>query len=341
MKRIFRILVILLIVLIIAFLLGPRVRFEKVNNTPSSLTLELDLVESYVQSKEEKIQDIKPDNQSQFIWVNESEKTDFSVLYLHGYGASHGECQPILENFANRFGCNTYLHRLELHGLNDDDAFENLSPKIMVESAKEAVAIAKNIGHKLIIISTSTGSTLATYLAANDPAIEALIMTAPNFDIHDTNSHLMLMPWGKPLLKKIIGSDYREWDTSSEAKKYWTTKNRIEGLIALRDLLNQTMTEDIFKKIKIPIFVGYYYKDAENFDKIISVDAIKKFGNSISTPAEQKTIMPFSSARGHVISSKYMNKNWEDVQNAIFKFAEDALKMQAQPSIERLPNTTY
>jgi len=332
MKRIFRFLLIVLFVLIVLYLLGPRVKFQQVNNKPLTLILDLSDIERYVQTKESKISNIKPDNHSQFIWFNKTQKTPYSILYLHGYGASKGECQPILSNFSQRYGCNAYLHRLALHGLDDDDAFEHLTPALLVNSAKEAVAIAKNIGEKLIIISTSTGATLATYLAANDPSIEALIMTAPNFDLHDKNSHLMLKPWGKQLLKKIVGGDYRQWETTSEAQKYWTTKNRIEGLITLRSLLDQTMTAQTFDKINIPVFVGYYYKDENNFDNIISVDAIQKFSEQIKTSSDQKIIMPFASARGHVISSMYMNKNWKDVQDAIFDFSDKVLKMPLHES---------
>ncbi|MDA8693533.1 alpha/beta hydrolase, partial [Saprospiraceae bacterium] len=285
-------------------------------------------IETYVKNNEVKISNIKPDNQSQFIWHSPEQKTEYAVVYLHGYSASHGEAQPIITNFSKQFGCNTYLPRLALHGLTDVDAFENLTPKLLVDSAKEAIQVAKTIGEKIIIISTSTGCTLGTYLAANDPAIKGLIMTAPNFDLHDSNSHLLLKPWGKQIFRKMMGGDYRSWDTNSEAKNYWTTKNRIEGAIALRSLLDQTMTDETFSKINIPVFIGYYYKNSTSFDRIISIDAIKEFGKKIQTPEDKKEIIPISTGRGHVITSKYMNPEWEAVQRKIFKFAQEKLNLK-------------
>jgi len=325
MKRFFKILLALIIILIVIYMLGPTTKFEKVNNIPFERKFDLQEVQNYVNKKEAQFTNIKPDNQSQFIWKDSLQKTAYSVVYLHGFSASHGEAYPILQNFAERYQTNTYMPRLCLHGLSDVDAFKNLTPKKWVESAKEAIAIGKAIGHKLIIISTSTGSTLATYLAANDPDLEAVIMTSPNIDLFDTNSHLLVKPWGKEIFKKMMKGNYRQWPGNETINKYWTTKNRIEAHVAIRELLNQTMTDEIFKKITLPVFIGYYYKNEEKRDKVISINAIDKLGKTISTPKEKVTIIPFATAKRHVISSSYMNNAWEDVQNEIFKFTDKTI----------------
>jgi len=326
-KKIAWTLFVLFLIMALTYTLGPKSKFKEVNNTPKEIIIDIKNVASYIADIESSFSNIKPDNQSQFIWQDSTQKTEYALLYLHGYSASYGECSPILQNFSDRYRCNTYLHRLKDHGLNDDNAFAKLTPESLVESAKEAVAIAKNVGEKLLIISTSTGCTLATYLAAADSDIEAIIMTAPNFDLYDQNSHLMLKPWGKQILKKIVGGNHRTWEATPEAQKYWTTKNRIEGLIAMRSLLDQTMTDEIFSKINVPVFVGYYYKDANNQDEIISINAIKEFQLLISTPPENQKFIPYASAKGHVISSKYMNPNWKEVQDSIFVFAENILNL--------------
>ena len=324
-KGILKILLIIVLALVIIYFLGPKESFESVDNTPVTLDLNITELPNYVAKKESNITGIKPDNQSQFIWIDSLQKTEYAMLYLHGYSASHGECEPILKNFAQHFGCNTYLPRLYLHGLSDVDAFARLNPKDWVDSAKEAIAIAKKIGEKLIIISTSTGSTLSAYL--DDEDIIAHIMTSPNFDLHDPNSHLLTKPWGKQIFRQMMGGDYREWEGTKEINQYWTTKNRIEGPIAVRDLVTQTMTPELFRKFDDPVFVGYYYRDEENKDKIISIEAIHKFEKSISTPEDKKVFKAFDNARGHVISSEYMNANWKDVQDAIFSFTENVLNI--------------
>ncbi|MBT8232785.1 MAG: alpha/beta hydrolase [Saprospiraceae bacterium] len=325
MTKFLKFLGILILILIITYLLGPTKEFEKVNNDPYQRTFQMAEVDDFVKNQEAQFTNIKPDNQSQFIWKDSINQTEYSLLYLHGFSASHGEAFPIISNFADRYNCNTYLPRLYLHGLNDEDVFVDLTPKEWLESAKQAVAIAKAIGKKLIIMSTSTGSTLATYLAANDPDISALIMTSPNFDLCDTNSQLLVRPWGKQLFRYMMGGDYREWNGNDTVKKYWTTKNRIEAHLAIRDLLNQTMTSEIYAKITQPVFVGYYYIDDEKCDKIICISEIDEFGKTIQTPNNKIVIKPFGTARGHVITSSYMNSAWEDVQFEIFKFMDEII----------------
>ena len=325
MKLFFKILTFFIIGLILTYLLGPIPHFQKVNNAPFHKSFVFSEVEDYVNSKEAKVLNIKPNNHSQFIWKDSLNKTKYSVVYLHGFSASHGEAYPILQNFAERYECNSYLPRLYLHGLNDIDAFVNLTPKKWLESAKEAIAIGKAIGEKLIIISTSTGSTFATYLAANDPDIEALVMTSPNFDLYDSKSQLLVKPWGKQIFKKMMGGNYRQWQANEAVNKYWTTKNRIEAHVAIRNLLNQTMTDEVFKQIAVPTFVGYYYKDENNQDDVISIKAIENFRKLISTSKDKVRILPFASASRHVIGSSYMNDAWEDVQNAIFAFMDEVV----------------
>ncbi len=335
MKRILIFLLVLISTLALAYFSGPKAEFEQVDNTPIKINFPIQKLDQMISQREAKIDGIKTDNECQFIWVDSLNKTEYSVVYLHGFSASHGEAQPILTNFAAKYNCNTYLPRLAFHGLEDEDAFVNLSPKALVDSAREAIAIGKSIGNKLIIISTSTGSTLACYLAANDPEIEAIICTSPNFDLYDSRSRLIVGPWGKKLLRKMMGGDYRQWTSKNDnINRYWTTKNRIEAHIALRSLLDQTMTEKTFASIKQPFYVAYYYKDDDNKDKIISIDAIQEFTSYLATPMEQVVVKPIDNARGHVISSKYMNKNWKDVQNSIFSFAENVIGMKPVEGIQ-------
>lgn len=336
MKKLIKYILSIAILIVLIFLSGPRKNFGKLDNTPSSQSYTMDGVAETVRSREEQIPSIKTNNASHFIWADSITPTEYSLVYLHGYSASHGEAQPILQDLSERYNCNIYLPRLYQHGLNDVDAFKDFDPVAYLNSAKDAIAIGKAIGKKLIVMSTSTGTTLASYLAANDPDIEALICTSPNFDLYDEKSKLLTMPWGKALLKKITGSEYREWNTNSEAQQYWTTKNHIDGLIALRYLLNHTMTPAVFKAINQPVYIAYYYRDEENMDKTISISAIHQFKNLISTPEDQLMIEAFANARGHVISSKYMNPNWKDVEDSIFRFCENKIGMKSvgvtQPS---------
>ena len=329
----------LLIVFIISFFLGPTVEYEAVNPSPIKLEIPLSELDKYIEEKVNVDPRIKPDNEARILWQDSLQKTPYAVVYLHGFEASWAESDPIVKNFAERYGCNTYQSRISLQALDDLDALTEETPAKMIESAKEAIAIGKLLGDKLIVISCSTGSTYSTYLAASDPDIHAQIMTAPNFDLEDQNSKILTGPWGKQILKKMIGGNYRSWEANEEIVKYWNDKYRIEGLIALRALLDQTMTPDIWKRNTTPYFIGYYFKDEVHKDNIISLDAVAEFHAISSTADEAKKVIAFDNARGHVISSDLMNPNWKDVQDSIFTYVEEVLYIK--PSLAPSENPEF
>jgi esterase/lipase len=85
------------------------------------------------------------------------------------------------------------------------------------------------------------------------------------------------------------------------------------------------MTESTFEKIKSPVFIGYYYKNEAEKDKVVSIDAMKDFYEKIKTPENQKAIISFSEVGGHVITNKYQQGGLDDVREATFEFAREVL----------------
>ncbi|MFX8354900.1 hypothetical protein ABTL90_19390, partial [Acinetobacter baumannii] len=61
----------------------------------------------------EAVHKIKPNNQARIVWANDSikEKTEYAIVYLHGFSASQEEGNPVHINIAKYFGCNLYLSR--------------------------------------------------------------------------------------------------------------------------------------------------------------------------------------------------------------------------------------
>lgn len=306
--------------LVFIYLLGPNQQFGSFDNTPIELDVALMELDQYIAHKESQVLNIKEDNQSEVIWLDSIRKTEYAIVYLHGYTASKGEGEPIHKNIAKKYGCNLYLPRLFKHGLKDKDVFMTLTPKGLVESAKEAIAVGKLIGEKVILMGTSTGGTLAIYLAANEPSVRGLILMAPNIDIADQGSHLLNKPWGKQLMQIISGGAYRTWEAGEDVKKYWTNKNRIEGLVVLRELLDNTMTEDIFKKVNVPLCMVVYYKNEQEQDDVVSVAAMDSFLGKISTSQDQIVFKKDPNANCHPLGSKYTNENWMDVQLVVDDF---------------------
>ncbi|MEI9959446.1 MAG: alpha/beta hydrolase [Ferruginibacter sp.] len=102
------------------------------------------------------------------------------------FSASQEEGNPVHRDIAKTFGCNLYLSRLAEHGIDTTEQLLNLTADNYWESAKQAFAIGKQLGNKVILMGTSTGGTQAIQLAAAYPNdIAGLILYSPNIAIND------------------------------------------------------------------------------------------------------------------------------------------------------------
>lgn len=315
-------------VLFLAYILGPKPsRPDFSSIVIPSFSTDLKVLEDSLNRAEASLP-IKPDNQARIVWATPYQKTPYSMVYLHGNMASQEEGDPIHEALADRYGCNLFLARLNDHGLQEENPMLDIDPVEWMQSALDAIAIGKAIGEKVILISCSTGSTFALYLASKYPdLVEAQVMFSPNIDYYDSRSWMMTLPWGLQLSRKIIGSDFYGWDASAPAKRYWHTRYRIEGLITLKAILDETMTEETFKKINDPLFLSYYYRDETHQDKVVSVKRMKEMFSQLGTPAEMKTEVILADAGTHIIASDLFNSQIESLWKPTIEFCEQIVKL--------------
>nr|WP_299385188.1 alpha/beta hydrolase [Allomuricauda sp.] len=315
--------------LIILYYLGPKVEKPNLDTTLPEVRSNLIELERTVVQKEQSVANIKPDNEAVIIWADSvPRKSEYSIVYLHGWSASRMEGSPIHEQTAKLFGCNLYLPRLAGHGLDEKEAMLGLTADQVLDSAKEAIAVAKQLGEKVIIMATSTGGTLALHLAGGDKDIAGLLLYSPNIEIYDRNSKLLSGPWGLRLARWVKQSDYHEFEAEEEKKKYWTTKYRLEALTQLQSLIDHTMVPETFKKVTQPVFMGYFYKNDSIQDKVVSVPAMLKMYDALGTPEKNKRKMAFPEAGEHVMTSYVTSKDLESVQNATEQFLTAVLGLE-------------
>jgi esterase/lipase len=313
---------------VIAYFMGPKVAIEPLDKNLPDVPSELSVLEAFINKREANTPNIKPNNEARIIWYDSvPTKTEYSMVYLHGFSASQEEGAPGHINLAKKFGCNLYLPRITGHGLNEEEPMLDLTGKDMLESAKEAIAIGMQLGEKVILLTTSTGGTYGLYLADN-PALSALILYSPNVDIFDPNSKLLDEHWGLQLAKLIKGSEYNQWPLDSVKANYWTNKYRLEVLPQLRELLDQTMTEETFKDVQIPVFLGYYYKNDAAQDSTVSVSAMLKMYDQLSTPEDLKRKVAFPNAGHHVIGCYLTSGAYKDVEAETVKFLEEVVGLK-------------
>jgi pimeloyl-ACP methyl ester carboxylesterase len=316
------------LILVIVYLSGPQPSTPRYDLTLPVVPAEAGALEEYVAATDAKHK-IKPDNGARIVWKDSTrQKTEYAVVYIHGFSASQMEGDPVHRRFAQEFGCNLYLARLSDHGVDTTEALLLMTADRLWASAKEALAIGKQLGHKVILMSCSTGGTLSLKLAAEYPEdVDALINLSPNIALRSGSAFLLNKPWGLQIARKALGGNYNISEDNEEKAKYWNQKYRVEALPQLEELVATTMKLETFKRVRQPSLTLYYYKDEAHQDPQVSVSAILKMNDELGTPAAEKQIVNFPNAGAHVLGSPLASKDVEGVYSAIKKFATDVLHL--------------
>jgi len=317
---------IILLLLVAVYLAGPTPEKFTPDTTLPVISADAVALEKQIAEKEKAHKTIRPDNEARILWTDSTTaKTEWSIVYLHGFSATWKEGDPVVMDLAKRYGCNVYLPRLYAHGLDTADNMIDLTAAKLLESAKEALAVGRAIGEKVLVVSCSTGGTLGLYLASAAGNMDALILYSPNVKIYDPTAAMLDKPWGLQIARAVTGSDFRGWDAALEKKKYFTTNYRIEALIGLQSLISHTMQKETFEKITCPVFLGYYYKNEEEQDKVVSVKAMQEMFTQLGTATDKKREIPFPNAGDHVLCSSFNSKDIEGVERETFLFCEEVV----------------
>lgn len=323
--------------LAIIYLIGPKPTTPIYDNSLPSVPVNAKQLELEI-LKMESNHKIKPDNEARIIWAADDsikQKTEYAIVYLHGFSASQGEGDPVHRNIARKFNCNLYLSRLSEHGIDTTEQLLKLTADKYWESAKTALAIGKQLGHKVILMGTSTGASLALMLAAHQRDISALILLSPNIEINDPNAWILNSPWGLQIARTVVGSKYiYSEDKRPETRRYWSYPYRIEAAVELQELIETTMTPKTFNQVTQPMLMLYYYKDKVHQDSVVRVDAMLKMFDEVGTPDSLKKSKALPSTGNHVIGSPIKSKDPQIVEREIEQFFINTLNIRPKDNLK-------
>ncbi|WP_342221722.1 hypothetical protein [Candidatus Fukatsuia endosymbiont of Tuberolachnus salignus] len=324
------IIIMIMVILGMIYLSGPKPAVPIYDPTLPVVPKDPVQLVQYIQEKEKSFR-IKPNNEARILWFNPAQpsKTACSMVYLHGFSASQQDGDPIHFNTARRYGCNLYLSRLDEHGLVTTDPLLKMTVAGLWKDAKEALSIRNALGNKVILISTSTGSTLALKLAAEFPNdVAALINLSPNVAINDPFVFMINNPWGLQFARLIKNGRFQAGTIKTrEEKKYWYQAYRLEAVVQLQNLLESTMHKLTFDQIRQLVLNLYYYKDEQQQDSVVKVPAILKMHQELATEQHNKRTIAIPNANTHTLGSGMHTGDLPTVENAINKFVEEVLKL--------------
>lgn len=294
---------------------------EPIPDDPSDL-------EAYVRVKEA-AENVRPDNGARIVWADAQNpaKTEYAVVYLHGFSAVSRDAYPVHEAFAREFKMNLYLSRLYGHGLEIEadktPPLENFTAAQYLQSAAEALAIGRKLGQKVILMGTSAGGALSLSLAAFDPQdVAAVFALSPAVRLRNPAAGLLNNHWGLSLARIIFnGNVYAADHLGEEEARYWYSTYGLTALTELQEFIETAMNKNTFRRVTAPTWTGVYYKDKKNQDDTISVRAAEKMVSQLGSA--RTAFVEFPTAGQHVIGSDLRSGAVFEVTQSVIQFWRD------------------
>jgi alpha-beta hydrolase superfamily lysophospholipase len=276
-------------------------------------------LDRYLKDDEARFADIIPGAEKKIIWhdPHRKQKTPLALVYLHGFSACRQEIRPVCEEVARRLGANLFLTRLTGHGRNGR-ALAEASLSDWRSDALEALMIGRRMGKKVILVGTSTGGTLATWLADYDrgQSVAACVLLSPNFGVKHVAAGLLFWPGARYWLPLVVGKT-RAWEPLNERHaRYWTLRYPIAALIPMMQAVEMVRRIDL-GKLSIPMQFLYSRKD-----QIVDAREIEKAFDAIGSKVKKRIIIQESQhSMQHVIAGDILSpSNNERVIDAMTTF---------------------
>lgn len=252
--------------------------------------------------------------------------SDLSILYIHGFGASRAEGEEVTDQLAKDLKANLYYLRLPGHGTNLEDHRDATFDQIL-QDAETAFLESDKLGKKTILIGTSMGGLISTYLAAKYPdKVHALILASPFYDFTNPFGGLYQFSWGKGFGHLLMGKIRKSTEEQKRdpASAFWYRDQYLASVQNVSDLREFILGTDPFSKITSPVLMFYYYKSDEEQDTTASVKSMLKAFEKIQRNGKAN---PFNKIvriemGNHVLLSKYMKSD----KDLILKEEKEFLK---------------
>jgi len=264
----------------------------------------LDDLDAYLRRSEAAVSGIKEKCEKKIVWHQDIRKQqDLAIVYIHGFSASRMETWPLCDRLATSIGAHLFYTRLTGHG-QDGYAMAAATMQDWLEDATEAIQIGQKLGKKIVLVGTSTGGTLATWLVSQPETatrIHRLILISPNFLPKNPLSAITLWPTGVRMLEMLFGS-WRAFTVTNEMQaKYWTARYPFKAVTPMMQLVWLSWRVDL-KNAVMPALMLLNPQD-----RVINVTLAKARFSSFPSKYNQWVLFRDNKDVGrHVLAGKMM-----------------------------------
>lgn len=265
----------------------------------------------------------RPGNEERLVRYS-SGKTPIAILYIHGFGASRAEGEEVTDRIAAKYKANTYYLRLPGHGTNVED-HRDTTFQGYIKTAEDSLLMMDQLGDKVVIIGTSMGGLLTTYLASKYPdKIAGIILASPYYDFKDKSGNLYNFVWGKQFVSLALGDVRKSKSNNAHdpSDDFWYRNQYYAAIQNLTDVKRVLANKETYEKVTVPVLMLYYYKSETEQDQSADVskmlEAYDQFGLATSPNPLNRKVQITEGA--HVLLSKYVHSDKELIVKEIEDF---------------------
>ncbi|MBL0940582.1 MAG: alpha/beta fold hydrolase [Gemmatimonadaceae bacterium] len=234
-------------------------------------------------------------------------RTAWSVVYLHGFSATRQETAPVAESVADSLRANLFETRLNGHGL-PGDSLGSATVTAWLADAIEAMEIGRRLGDSVVVIGTSTGGTLAAWLAVQPANIggglQRLVLISPNFGPADQRTRWLTLPWARLILPRAI--PFHEWTPANEEqRRFWTVRYPSLALFPMQALVEHVRGLD-WTQYRAPTLLFVNERD-EVVDAKRTQEWMNRVAASGTASLERVPVYPIEGEDDHVLAGRIVS----------------------------------
>ena len=289
---------------------------------------------------------VRPGNEEKLLRF--APRTEFAILYVHGFSASRGEGEFVVDRVAARFQANTYYLRLPGHGTTPADQARATSQEYLRE-AEESLCATSALGRSVIVIGTSMGGLLATHLAARYPKrVEAVILASPFYDHASQLGRIVDALPAQTMLAGLIVGPVRETGPRPNDprdgrlpgyERHWYTRQHTASIRSITTLRHLVSRPAVFRHVEAPVLLLYYYQTETERDNAASVpamlEAFGEFGRAGRPDPRSRSVA--IAAGSHVLMSRYVRADHARVEAEVVSFLDSVAARPNRPTNRPAP----
>ncbi|MEL6920570.1 MAG: alpha/beta fold hydrolase [Pseudomonadota bacterium] len=269
-----------------------------------------DDLDAYLETSEASIPSVRASAAKEIVWAfpQSKAKTPVALVFIHGFSASKGEIRPMPDLAAQELKANLFYTRLSGHG-RDGNAMGEPTVQDWFNDVHEAIEIDERIGEKVILVTVSTGSTLAA-LAATHPKlkdrIDGIVFIAPNFKLRTSTAWLLTAPFAETLLPMIVGPE-RGFEAKNEMHaERWTTRYSTLALLPMAAAVKRAQVANYYN-VTIPAL--FIFSDN---DQVVDHTMTRQIEAKWAGPTKIITVDDADDDQNHVIAGDAMSPGTTD-----------------------------